>query len=119
MSGAIPRPSAAAGTTRRASAPNRLGERAQRLGRRHSASDIGVALIAAREAGIRSINLDLLYDVPGQTLSSWSDGLERAIALGPDQISLYALTLDGPEAEGLTGPRRLLPSLPLSVPAVA
>lgn len=75
----------------------------KRLGRRHSASDIGVALIAAREAGVRSINLDLLYDVPGQTLGSWADGLERAIGLGPDHLSLYALTLDDPEAEGLTG----------------
>jgi len=76
----------------------------KRLGRRHSAGDIGVALIAAREAGIRSINLDLLYDVPGQTLSSWADGLERAIGLGPEHLSLYALSLDDPEAEGLTGP---------------
>jgi oxygen-independent coproporphyrinogen-3 oxidase len=76
----------------------------KRLGRRHSPGDIGVALIAAREAGIRSINLDLLYDVPGQTLGSWADGLERAIALAPEHLSLYALTLDDPEAEGLTGP---------------
>jgi oxygen-independent coproporphyrinogen-3 oxidase len=76
----------------------------KRLGRRHSADDIGVALIAAREAGISSINLDLLYDVPGQTLSTWADGLERAIALAPEHLSLYALTLDDPEAEGLTGP---------------
>ena len=76
----------------------------KRLGRRHSAGDIGVALIAAREAGMHSINLDLLYDVPGQTLSSWADGLERAVALAPDHLSLYALTLDDPEAEGLTGP---------------
>lgn len=76
----------------------------KRLGRRHSPGDIGLALIAAREAGIGSINLDLLYDVPGQTLSSWADGLERAIALGPDHLSLYALTLDDPDAEGLTGP---------------
>jgi len=76
----------------------------KRLGRRHSASDIGVALIAAREAGIGSINLDLLYDVPGQTLGSWADGLERAVALAPEHLSLYALTLDDPEADGLTGP---------------
>ena len=76
----------------------------KRLGRRHSPADVGVALIAAREAGIRSINLDLLYDVPGQTLGSWADGLERALALAPEHLSLYALTLDDPDAEGLTGP---------------
>ncbi len=76
----------------------------KRLGRRHSASDIGVALIAAREAGLGSINVDLLYDVPGQSLSTWADSLERALALAPEHLSLYALTLDDPEAEGLTGP---------------
>jgi oxygen-independent coproporphyrinogen-3 oxidase len=96
---------AAAGITRLSlGAQSFSASELKRLGRRHSASDIGVALIAAREAGIRSINLDLLYDVPGQTLSSWADGLERAIALGPEHLSLYALTLDDPEAEGLTGP---------------
>lgn len=76
----------------------------KRLGRRHSPADIGLALAAARDAGIPSINLDLLYDVPGQTLGSWADSLDRAIALGPEHLSLYALTLDDPEAEGLTGP---------------
>ena len=100
-----PAAQAAAGITRLSlGAQSFSASELKRLGRRHSASDIGVALIAAREAGIRSINLDLLYDVPGQTLSSWADGLERAIALGPEHLSLYALTLDDPEAEGLTGP---------------
>ncbi len=75
----------------------------KRLGRRHLPGDIGLALVAAREAGIASINLDLLYDVPGQTLTSWADSLERAVGLGPDHLSLYALSLDDPEAEGLTG----------------
>jgi oxygen-independent coproporphyrinogen-3 oxidase len=79
------------------------GELSQ-LGRRHSPADIGDAVAAARSAGISSINLDLLYDVPGQTLATWSDSLERALALGPDHLSLYSLILDDPDAEGLTGP---------------
>ena len=74
------------------------------LGRRHSPADIGDAVAAARAAGIGSINVDLLYDIPGQTLTSWIDSLERALALKPDHLSLYALTLDDPDAEGLTGP---------------
>ncbi len=73
------------------------------LGRRHSVADIGDAVVAARSAGIGSINLDLLYDVPGQTLATWTDSLERALGLGPDHLSLYALILDDPDAEGLTG----------------
>ena len=74
------------------------------LGRRHSPGDIVDAVAAARAAAIPSINLDLLYDVPGQTLATWTDSLERALALGPDHLSLYALVLDDPDAEGLTGP---------------
>jgi len=50
------------------------------------------------------VSIDLLYDVPGQTLASWTETLEAALALGPDHVSAYALTLDDPEAEGLTGP---------------
>ena len=74
------------------------------LGRRHSPGDVADAISAARGAGIASINIDLLYDVPGQTLAIWMDSVERAIALSPDHLSLYALTLDDPDADGLTGP---------------
>jgi oxygen-independent coproporphyrinogen III oxidase len=79
------------------------GELSQ-LGRRHSPTDIVEAATAARAAGIGSINIDLLYDVPGQTLATWTDSLERAIGLSPDHLSLYGLVLDDPDAEGLTGP---------------
>jgi len=75
----------------------------RRLGRRHSPGDVVAAVAEARKAGIASINLDLLYDVPGQTLAGWRRSLEAALGLGPDHLSLYALTLDDPEAEGLTG----------------
>ena len=34
----------------------------------------------------------------------WMTTLDAALALGPDHLSLYALTLDDPDAEGLTGP---------------
>jgi len=75
----------------------------RRLGRRHRPSDVADAVGEARAAGIRSINLDLLYDVPDGSLGTWIDTLERALAIGPDHLSLYALTLDDPDAEGLTG----------------
>ena len=65
---------------------------------------MGETVAAAREAGIGSIGLDLLYDVPGQTIASWTTSLESALALEPDHLSLYALGLDDPDAEGLTGP---------------
>ena len=76
----------------------------RRLGRRHAPADVVDAVGAARAAGFDSINLDLLYDVPGQSLQGWLDTLEAVMALDPDHLSLYALTLDDPDAEGLTGP---------------
>ncbi len=74
------------------------------LGRRHALEDVADAVAAARAGGISEVNLDLLYDVPGQSLDRWTSTLEAAVALGPDHLSLYALTLDDPDAEGLTGP---------------
>ncbi len=74
-----------------------------RLGRRHKAADVGAAVAAAREAGIPSVSLDLLYDAPDLMLADWIDNLEAALDLKPDHLSLYALTLDDPDAEGLTG----------------
>jgi putative oxygen-independent coproporphyrinogen III oxidase len=75
----------------------------RRLGRRHRPSDVAEAVEQARRAGIASVNIDLLYDVPGGSLATWSTTLEGALALEPDHLSLYALTLDDPDAEGLTG----------------
>jgi oxygen-independent coproporphyrinogen-3 oxidase len=79
-------------------------EELRRLGRRHAPADVATTIAAGREAGIGSISLDLLYDVPGGTLESWARTLESALALEPDHLSLYALTLDDPDAEGITGP---------------
>jgi oxygen-independent coproporphyrinogen-3 oxidase len=76
----------------------------KRLGRRHRPEDVADAVAEAREAGIGSINLDLLYDLPDGTHASWMRTLEGAVAIAPDHLSLYALTLDDPDAEGLTGP---------------
>jgi oxygen-independent coproporphyrinogen-3 oxidase len=75
-----------------------------RLGRRHAPGDVVDAVAAARSVGIGSVNLDLMYDIPGQSLATWTESLERALELVPDHLSLYALTLDDPAAEGLTGP---------------
>jgi len=74
------------------------------LGRRHRAGDVAEAVLAARAAGIGQVSLDLLYDVPGQRLASWASTVEAALEMAPDHLSCYALTLDDPDAEGLTGP---------------
>jgi oxygen-independent coproporphyrinogen-3 oxidase len=74
------------------------------LGRRHGPGDVVATVAQARTAGFGSVSLDLLYDVPGQTMPSWGATLDAALALEPDHLSLYALTLDDPDAEGITGP---------------
>ena len=76
----------------------------RRLGRRHEPSDVAATVEQARAACIPSVSLDLLYDLPDGTPDGWSATLDAALRLGPDHLSLYALTLDDPDAEGLTGP---------------
>ena len=75
----------------------------RRLGRRHRAPDVAAAVAEARDAGIASVSVDLLYDVPGQSEEAWAASVGAAIALGVDHVSAYALTLDDPDEEGLTG----------------
>jgi len=64
------------------------------LGRKHTPEQIAAAVSAARSAGIRSVSLDLIFAVPGQTLETWSTSLEAAIALDVDHISTYGLTVE-------------------------
>ena len=79
-------------------------EELRRLGRRHAPGDVAATVTGGRTAGIESISLDLLYDVPGGSLQTWARTLDAALDLQPDHLSLYALTLDDPDAEGITGP---------------
>ncbi len=73
-----------------------------RLGRRHTPEDVRDAVRRARRAGFRSLSLDLLTDIPGQTPASWAATLDDALRLGPDHLSIYLLTLEDPDADGLT-----------------
>jgi len=64
------------------------------LGRIHSAAEARQAYHAARRAGFENVNLDLIYGLPAQTLAAWQGTLAEAIALRPEHLSLYALTLE-------------------------
>ncbi|MFT6793504.1 MAG: oxygen-independent coproporphyrinogen-3 oxidase [Rubritalea sp.] len=64
------------------------------LGREHSREDAQKTVPILREAGISEVNIDLMFSIPGQSLDSWCDTLESAIALGPDHISAYNLTYE-------------------------
>ncbi len=76
----------------------------RRLGRRHAPEDVVASVVAARVAGIASVSVDILYDVPGQSVADWAATLDAVLALDTDHVSAYALTLDDPDTEGLTGP---------------
>lgn len=60
----------------------------------HRARDIPLAVSHLRAAGISSISLDLISALPGQTMHSWQQTLSRALALNPDHLSIYDLTLE-------------------------
>ena len=64
------------------------------LGRRHDADEAAAARHACRRAGFDNVNLDLMYGLPQQTLAQWQDTVAQTLALGPEHLSLYSLTLE-------------------------
>lgn len=64
------------------------------LGRRHHASNIEDSVEAAREAGFTNVSVDLIYGTPGETDQSWEESLHRTMAVAPDHVSCYALTVE-------------------------
>jgi len=65
------------------------------LGRRHSGSDAVRAFETARAAGFRNVSLDLIHGAERQTPQLAARDAAAAVALGPEHISCYALTLHG------------------------
>jgi len=82
------------------------------LGRAHTAAQAVRAVTLAREAGVSNISLDLLWGLPGHTLTQWEHTLEQALALKPRHLSCYGLTPepDTPLAGDLEA--RAIPPLP-------
>ncbi|MCD6379326.1 radical SAM family heme chaperone HemW [bacterium] len=63
------------------------------LGRRHDSETSRRALEMIREAGFKSLSLDLIHSLPGQSLSDWEYSLKSAVGFKPDHISCYQLTI--------------------------
>ena len=61
------------------------------LHRRHTAQQAIEAVKHCREAGFQNISIDLMYGLPGETLETWKEDLQQAIALHPEHISAYHL----------------------------
>ena len=66
----------------------------QALGRIHSSAEAVRAVTLARQAGFARINLDVMFALPGQDVAGALDDLRQAIALAPEHISWYQLTLE-------------------------
>ena len=64
------------------------------LGRIHTAAEAAAAYDAARRAGFADVGLDLIFGLPEQRPSRWRRSLARALRLGPEHLSLYALTVE-------------------------
>jgi len=64
------------------------------IGRIHSKSEAVTAFKSLRRAQLHSVGLDFIWGLPGETLESWRTQLETAIALHPDHLSCYGLTLE-------------------------
>jgi len=64
------------------------------LGRDHEVDRALKAYQLIREAGFLSVNIDLLFGAPGQSLEMWEEDLMKAVQLDPDHISTYCLTFE-------------------------
>ncbi|MGM9582309.1 MAG: coproporphyrinogen-III oxidase family protein [Phascolarctobacterium sp.] len=81
------------------------------IGRIHSAAEALTALDLARAAGFRRVSCDLIYGLPGQTLASLEDTLQRLLGTGIEHLSVYGLIVEeGTPLERLvTSGKMLLP----------
>lgn len=64
------------------------------IGRIHNPRQALEALEWAQQAGFKRINADLMYGLPGQTLTSYQDTVKQIVALGLQHISAYSLILE-------------------------
>ncbi|TWT40189.1 Oxygen-independent coproporphyrinogen-III oxidase 1 [Thalassoglobus neptunius] len=64
------------------------------LERTHLAETINAVFAQLRDQHFANISLDLIFAVPGQTLSDWEADLKTVIALAPEHVSTYGLTFE-------------------------
>lgn len=81
------------------------------LTRRHSAQKAISIIEAAKVCGFDNITIDLMYEVPGQTLASWQQTLALAASLPITHLSLYNLTIE-PHTQFFAQQEKLIPLLP-------
>ncbi|MGP7819031.1 radical SAM family heme chaperone HemW [Niallia sp. 01092] len=66
----------------------------KRIGRTHKAEDVFTSIEAAKKIGFRNISVDLIYSLPGQTLTDFKQTLETAFTLDIEHFSGYSLIIE-------------------------
>ena len=66
----------------------------KKLGRPHSYRQAVQAVELARKVGFHNLSLDLMYGLPGQSLTAWEETLEHALELSPEHMSCYGLKVE-------------------------
>lgn len=66
----------------------------RRMNRRHDAARAETAFRLLREAGFGNISIDLIFGAPSLTDGMWEDTLSRALALAPEHVSCYQLSVE-------------------------
>lgn len=64
------------------------------LNRIHDAAAAIKSFHEAREAGFNNISIDLMYSLPGETIDDWKEDIRQVVALNPEHISCYSLTIE-------------------------
>ena len=64
------------------------------LGRIHSSGEAQKAIQAAKDAGFKNFNLDLMFALPNQTLEEALADIDMALSFAPPHLSHYQLTLE-------------------------
>lgn len=64
------------------------------LGRQHTREQVYTAYDRVRAADFPSVNLDLMFALPGQTAEEWAADVREAVALAPNHLSTYCLTFE-------------------------
>ena len=65
------------------------------LGRKQTNKIVFEAYDMIRDCGFENVGIDLMFSIPGQTISQWQNDLQTTINLHPEHISTYNLTFEG------------------------
>lgn len=64
------------------------------IGRRHDSATAEQAFNILRAAGLSNISLDLIMGLPGETIESWAESVDRITTMRPEHISAYILSFE-------------------------